>query len=265
MDVSMIDERVVSIVTDWLVKAQPVRWTGRSSTARNTRPLALFQACVKDTALFWFDKYRYAPERGKEAGSKAPVYPFFRAALPVALRRFRSITERVPLDEIPEVSYSQRRVETTRDGAASNRALVGFETRQPPLPPQILPTSPYLQEEVAIDADVCPPHELEEAEGLEALYHAALSTVLDAPPAPAPEASPVQEAPAMAVEAVEAVPMGKKKRVYLCKRCKVPKKGHTCVRASGDALETGVTGATRKRKAATANRASAKRRRVAAA
>jgi len=168
------------------------------------------------------------------------------------------------LDEIPVVSYSQRRAETTRDGAASNRALVGFETRQPPPHPQILP-SPCLQEEVAIDADVCPPHESEEADGLEALYYAALSAVLDAPPAPAPEAPPVQEAPAMAQEAVEAVPTGKKKRVYLCKRCKVPKKGHTCVCASSDAPETGVTGATRKRKAAASDRASAKRRRVAAA
>ena len=65
-----------------LIAVKPVEFTGRKNTALNARPLALFQSHVAKEFLFWFSEFRDTPERGKMAGSKAPIFPIFRQALP---------------------------------------------------------------------------------------------------------------------------------------------------------------------------------------
>ena len=74
IDVVMPDPDVVAMVARWLIKTKPLTWVGKSSTRVNARPLQLFQDNVQDEPIFWFShSIRYAPERGKRAGSKAPV------------------------------------------------------------------------------------------------------------------------------------------------------------------------------------------------
>ena len=127
------DKRVVDKLAEWLLEKNPWAYTGHKSTRTNAKPLEVWKPFHKDTKVFWFEHFGYAPEPGKDAGAKSREYALFRDALPDALRLFRSLKERKPLDQIPPVEYLYRPGQFTKDGQPAVRAVDKFA----PLPTDV--------------------------------------------------------------------------------------------------------------------------------
>ena len=213
-------EKVITSVTAWLIETKPVEFTGRKNTALNARPLALFQSHVATESLFWFSVFRYAPERGKMAGSKAPIFPIFRQALPEALRRFRSAVEGIPLESVPRVEYSSRHNQTTKSGETSGRAIIGFEVRQTVSLEPTFVRNPHFDElqGLPIDKDMCALRDnIQDNSEVDQAYFATLTAAMKM-------AASQFVAAGMSVNAAST-------RQYKCGKCGQLKGGHVCLQA----------------------------------
>ena len=116
---------LVEKLAEWLLKNRPWAYTGHKSTLSNAKPKHIWVQFYEDTAVWWFEQYRFARE-GPTAGAKGPAYTLFRDSLPDALRLFRSRKEGKPLDEIEPVVCLYRKNEYTKDGQPAVRAVKGF-------------------------------------------------------------------------------------------------------------------------------------------
>ena len=213
----------LDMTVNWLMAKHPVVFTGIGANAHKmAHPFSLFQDCVDDNRDWWLDVHDYTPEHGKRAGVKAPPFNDWRdhVLLP-ALRLYRARLEGLPLASVPPVVYSFK-----RDGGI--RSIVGFIFRTKPMPdstdeircgdkygpPRPLPA----------DLHVCKPEDSQDVQQmhLDKMYEEALEPLLEEPATTGTGTSP-EEATASAKRKVAGP--------YLCSKCKVPKKGHTCASA----------------------------------
>jgi hypothetical protein len=216
----------LDMTVNWLTAKHPVVFTGIGANAHKmAHPHALFQDCIDDNLGWWLDVHEppYTPEHGKRAGVKAPPFNHWRdhVLLP-ALRLYRARLEGLPLASVPPVAYSLK-----RDGGI--RSIRGFVFRTRPMPdstdevrcgdkygpPRPLPA----------DLHVCKPEDSQDQTCLDKMYSDALEPLLEEPATTGtttptgPEEEPIGSA------------KRKEGRAYLCSKCKVPKKGHTCAPA----------------------------------
>ena len=221
---------ILDMTVNWLTAKHPVVFTGIGANAHKmAHPFPLFQDCVDDNRGWWLDAHDYTPEHGKRAGVKAPPFNHWRdhVLLP-ALRLYRARLEGLPLASVPPVAYSLK-----RDGGI--RSIRGFVFRTRPMPdstdevrcgdkfgpPRPLPA----------DKDVCKPEDSQDAQTcfMDKMYEDALAPLLEEPAITTTTGTTTVAATGPEEEPIESAK--RKGRAYLCSKCKVPKRGHTCAPA----------------------------------
>ena len=222
---------ILDMTVNWLTSKHPVLFTGIGANAHKmAHPFSLFQDCVDDNRGWWLDVHDYTPEHGKRAGVKAPPFNHWRdhVLLP-ALRLYRARLEGLPLASVPPVAYSLK-----RDGGI--RSIRGFVFRTRPMPdstdevrcgdkfgpPRPLPA----------DLHVCKPEDSQDVQTMDKMYSEALEPLLEEP-----IITTTTGTTTIAATGPEEEPTGsakRKGRAYLCSKCKVPKRGHTCASAPSD-------------------------------
>ena len=107
-------EATIKITADWLVKHEPVVYTGRTKDQPlMADPFPIYQQVVRDNKAFFRDMHGYVPLPNTKtglAGVRSKVYTHVwrdHVILP-ALRIFRARTEGASLETVPEVAYSQK-------------------------------------------------------------------------------------------------------------------------------------------------------------
>ena len=116
-----------------------------------------------------FQHRRYAPKKGKTAGTKAPPYKTFLQALPDALRKLHATTEGVPIEDVQPVEYVYKNEKRT-DSSQAPKGVIGWEmTEFVPIERENTDSGPDFDEPTSADQERCEPFELMEC-GMEPDY-----------------------------------------------------------------------------------------------
>ena len=221
----MSTEATIAVTADWLCKHKPVVFTNRTKDQPlMTDPFPIYQQVVKDNKAFFRDAHGYVPLPNTKtglAGVRSRVYTelWRDKVILEALRIYRARTEGASLDTVPEVTYSQKpSCDGRADKSKAQRGIIGFEPAHarrgyiynPDRNPNLLDMPPANQDDKALltswdKADVC-------NGALEDEYFEAFKAYISASGTKASKAEVV--------------------RIYLCSLCKVPKRGHVCLKAT---------------------------------